>query len=230
MTSAPSEPPAAAGYVTIHPWLVRATHWINALAMLVMVMSGWQIYNAAPLFSFRFPAELTLGGWLAGALQWHFAMMWLLAINSFLYLIYGVASGHFRRDLSPITHSQLRDDLKRAFTFKLQHRPGVYNAIQRAAYAGVIVVILLLIVSGLALWKPMQLQELAWILGGYEGARLVHFFAMGLLVAFVTVHVLMVLIVPKSLISMITGKAKLPAPVPQSNYVNFPNTESGDAL
>ncbi len=230
MNTAPSQPPVSASYVTIHPWLVRVTHWINALAMLAMVMSGWRIYNASPLFSFRFPAEFTLGGWLAGALQWHFAMMWLVAISSFLYLAYGLASGHFRHQLSPVTRSQLHDDIRRAFTFKLKHRPGVYNAIQRAAYGGVICVILLLIVSGLALWKPMQLQELAWILGGYEGARLVHFFAMCLLVAFVAIHVFMVLIVPKTLLSMITGKAKVPAPAPQASYVNFPNTESGDAL
>lgn len=96
-----------ARYVKVHPLVVRVTHWINAFAILIMVVSGWRIYNADPLFPFKFPADLTLGGWLAGALQWHFAAMWLLALNGLVYVGYGIASGHFRRKLLPLKPSAL---------------------------------------------------------------------------------------------------------------------------
>lgn len=225
-----ADPETRSTPVTIHPWLVRATHWINALAVLAMVMSGWRIYNASPLFNFRFPKDITLGGWLGGALQWHFAMMWLLAINGLIYLLYSIVFGHFRKDLTPISVKGLRDDIEQSFSFKLKHEPGVYNTVQRAAYVGVIVIVMLLVASGLAIWKPVQLQELAWVMGGYEGARLVHFFAMSLLVTFVAIHVLMVLVVPSTLLSMITGKARTPAAPPPKPRANHPSTEAGDAL
>jgi thiosulfate reductase cytochrome b subunit len=217
-------------YIDIHSWLVRITHWINALAILAMIMSGWRIYNASPLFGFRFPRDITLGGWLGGALQWHFAMMWLLAANGLVYLAYGIVVGHFRKDFTPISLQGMRNDFKQAVTLNLKHRPGVYNSIQRAAYLGVIVITLMLLTSGLAIWKPIQLQELAWLMGGYEGARLMHFFAMALLVAFVTVHVLMVLIVPSSLMAMVSGKAKLAPVLLRRPHGDLPSTESGDAL
>lgn len=227
MTRTATEHPIASA--SVHPWVVRMTHWINALAIFIMIMSGWRIYNASPLFGFRFPSEITVGGWLGGALQWHFAMMWLLAINGMVYLAYSILFGHFRRNLIPISLRGLRDDFKQALTLKLKHRPGVYNTIQRAAYLGVVVLILLLVTSGLAIWKPVQLQELAWLMGGYEGARLIHFFAMSLLVAFVAVHAMMVLLVPSTLLSMLSGKAELPPP-PRTPHANLPSTESGDAL
>ena len=217
-------------YIDIHPWLVRVTHWINALAILAMVTSGWRIYNASPLFDFRFPKDITLGGWLGGGLQWHFAMMWLLAINGLIYLLYGILFGHLRRHLTPITRRGLAEDLRQAFTFKLKHEPGVYNHVQRAAYVGVIVIIVLLVASGLAIWKPVQLQELAWLMGGYDGARLVHFFAMSLVVVFVAVHVVMVLVVPSSVPAMITGRTKIPPPPPRLPHADIPSTEAGDAL
>src|ERR1700757_2995143 len=93
----------ASRWVKVHPAVVRVTHWLNALAILVMVASGWRIYNASPLFDFRFPRDFTLGGWLAGALQWHFAAMWLLVVNGLVYVVYGFVSGRFRRKLLPIT-------------------------------------------------------------------------------------------------------------------------------
>ena len=89
--------------MTIHPVWVRITHWINAIAILVMIGSGWQIYNASPLFDFNFPKSITLGGWLAGALLWHFAAMWLLVINGIVYVTLGLITGRFRRKLLPIT-------------------------------------------------------------------------------------------------------------------------------
>ncbi|HVK55179.1 MAG TPA: cytochrome b/b6 domain-containing protein [Burkholderiales bacterium] len=226
-----TKPTTFTATVTVHSWLVRITHWINVLAILVMVLSGWLIYNASPLFDFRFPKQLTMGGWLAGALQWHFAMMWLLVANNLLYVISAIVSGHFRKRLLPVTKAQLRNDFISAITFKLEHKPGVYNAIQRATYVGVIFMIILLIASGLAIWKPVQLQELTWLMGDYEGARRVHFFAMALLIAFLIIHVAMALLTPKTLISMITGKATIAHGTAKApKHADIPSTESGDAL
>jgi thiosulfate reductase cytochrome b subunit len=187
-----------------HPPAVRITHWVNALAVLVLVLSGWRIYNASPLFeSFRFPSDLTLGGWLAGALQWHFAAMWLLAVNGIVYLIYGIASGHFRRKLLPISPRAVFRDIANAFRGRLSHEDlSGYNAAQRAAYLALIVSLVLLVLSGLAIWKPVQLQELAALMGGYEGARVVHFFSMVVLVVVALVHVVMVALVPRTLRNM----------------------------
>ena len=193
----------------VHPLAVRITHWINAFAVLVLILSGWRIYNAAPLFPFRIPSELTLGGWLAGALQWHFAAMWLLALNGLAYLVYGMVSGHFRRKLLPISPRAVMHDVLQAFRGRLSHDDlSVYNAAQRAAYLTLIVALVLLVLSGLAIWKPVQLQELAALMGGYEGARIVHFVCMALVVLVVMVHVAMVALVPRTLPAMITGKIR----------------------
>ena len=197
----------------IHRFVVRVTHWINALAVFVMVLSGWRIYNASPLLDFRFPDDITLGGWLAGALQWHFAAMWLLAINGLIYLLYGIRSGHFRRDFLPVTVRAVLHDLNAALRGELVHELGIYNAVQRTAYLGVIVVLVVLVLSGLAIWKPMQLQELAALMGGYEGARWIHFIAMVALVLFIAIHVVMVALVPRTFVPMWTGRArKTPEP------------------
>jgi thiosulfate reductase cytochrome b subunit len=196
--------------MVIHPLVVRITHWINAFAVLVMVLSGWRIYNAAPLFeSFKFPAELTLGGWLAGALQWHFAAMWLLALNGLAYVVYGIAAGHFRRKLLPISPRAVIRDILQALRGRLAHDDlTVYNAAQRAAYLSLIAALILLVLSGLAIWKPVQMQELAALMGGYEGARLVHFVCMVLVVLIVVVHVVMVALVPRTFPTMITGRLR----------------------
>jgi thiosulfate reductase cytochrome b subunit len=198
--------------VTVHPLVVRITHWINVLAILMMVTSGWRIYNASPLFRFTFPKDVTLGGWLAGAIQWHFAAMWLLVANGLIYVSYGIASGHFRRKLLPVTPGAVLRDVLQALRGKLAHDDlSVYNAAQRAAYLALIACGAVLVLSGLAIWKPVQLQELAALMGGYEGARLVHFFAMSLLVLIVAVHVVMVILVPRTFPSMITGRAGRPS-------------------
>jgi len=195
--------------VKVHPLPVRIAHWVNALAMLIMVMSGWRIYNASPLFGWSFPEDLTLGGWLGGALQWHFAAMWLLALNGLLYLAYGIASGHLRRRMLPITPRALIGDLLSALRGKLSHADlAVYNAAQKAAYVGAILLIIGLILSGLAIWKPVQLYWLASLMGDYEGARLLHFFCMTGIVLFVVVHVAMTILVPKTFLTMITGNLK----------------------
>src|ERR1700689_1973417 len=103
----------------VQPAWVRIVHWINAVAMILMVMSGWQIYNASPLFDFRFSASITLGGWLGGALLWHFAAMWLLMVNGLVYLALGFAPGRFASKLLPVTPSGVISDVKAALTFKL---------------------------------------------------------------------------------------------------------------
>jgi len=196
-------------WVKIHPLVIRITHWINAFAILMMVASGWRIYNASPLFPFRFPNELTLGGWLAGALQWHFAALWLLVLNGIVYVAYGIISGHFRRKLLPLTPRAVLSDVLAALRGKLAHDDlAVYNAAQRAAYLAIILCLAVLVLSGLAIWKPVQLQELAALMGGYEGARVVHFVAMALMVLIALVHIVMVILVPRTFPTIITGRAR----------------------
>jgi len=191
----------------VHPLWVRVTHWINALAMLVMIGSGWQIYNASPIFDFEFPAPITLGGWLAGALMWHFAAMWLLVVNGVVYLVLGFSTGRFRKKLLPVRLREVLADLGAALAFRLPHQDvSVYNAVQRLLYLGVIVAGVIIVLSGLSIWKPVQFQELTFIFGGYENARVVHFLAMSAIVAFLVVHVLLALIVPKSLRAIVAGK------------------------
>lgn len=191
----------------IHPRWVRVCHWINALAVLVMIGSGWQIYNASPLFDFLFPRQIALGNWLAGALLWHFAAMWVLAVNGIVYVTLGFASGRFRRKLWPIRPADVVADIKAAATFRLAHDDlSRYNAIQKLLYAGVILTAVVIVLSGLSIWKPVQFQELTALFGGYDVARYVHFFAMSAIVAFLVVHVALALIVPKSLRAMITGR------------------------
>jgi thiosulfate reductase cytochrome b subunit len=191
----------------IHPLAVRATHWINVLAMACMLMSGWAIYNASPLFGFKFPAWATVGGWLGGSIAWHFAAMWLLAVNGLLYVAYGVASGHFRRHLLPVHPAAVARDMKLAVRLKLPHVTGSYNAVQRLSYLGVLALGVLVVASGLSIWKPVQFDGLVELFGGYDFARRVHFFAMAGIVAFVVVHLLLVLIVPRTLLPMFTGRA-----------------------
>ena len=193
--------------LVIHPVWVRITHWVNALAMLVMIGSGWEIYNASPLFPFTYPSSITLGGWLAGALLWHFAAMWVLAINGAIYVVLGLITGRFRRKLLPITPGGVIADTRAALTFKLSHDDlSKYNSVQRLLYAGIIVVAILIVLSGLSIWKPIQLQWLTALFGGYDAARYVHFFCMAAIVGFLVVHVLLALIVPKSLRAMVTGR------------------------
>jgi thiosulfate reductase cytochrome b subunit len=196
-------------WVRIHPLIVRITHWINALAVLTMITSGWQIYNASPLFPFTFPSSITLGGWLAGALQWHFAAMWLFVLNGLIYVTYGLVSGHFRRKLLPISPRAVFSDIANAVRGRLAHADlTVYNAAQRAAYVALVLALALLVASGLAIWKPVQFYWLASLMGDYDGARLLHFFAMAAVAFIVVVHVAMVALVPRTLPSMITGRAR----------------------
>ena len=204
---APHATPVASACPLIHPAWVRVTHWINAVAVALMMMSGWEIYNASPLFPFRFPRDVTLGGWLAGALAWHFAAMWLFVVNGIVYVALGFATGRFRRKFVPIRPGDLVGDVKAALTGRLAHDDlAVYNAIQKLLYVGVILAGVVIVLSGLSIWKPVQLQTLTALFGGYEAARYVHFAAMAAIAGFVLIHVLMAFVVPKSLRAMIIGR------------------------
>jgi thiosulfate reductase cytochrome b subunit len=192
----------------IHPVWMRTTHWLNALAVLVLVTSGWRIYNAAPFFPFNIPAAVTLGGWLGGALQWHFAAMWLLAANGLIYLTLNIASGRLFAKFFPLSIAGIWHDAMDALRGKLSHAdPRRYNSVQRFAYLFVMVDIVLLVLSGLVLWKSVQFGVLRDLLGGYDLARRIHFFAMAALVAFVAVHLVMVALVPRTLLTMLSGRA-----------------------
>jgi thiosulfate reductase cytochrome b subunit len=193
----------------IHPGWVRVTHWINAIAMLVMIGSGWEIYNASPLplFDVELPKSITLGGGLPGALAWHFAAMWAVATNGVVYVALGLATGRFRAKLLPIRPRQVLSDMAAALRGRLAHDDlSVYNAVQRLLYLGVICAGVVIVLSGLSIWKPVQFQELTTLFGGYDRARYVHFFAMSTIVLFLIVHIALALIVPKGLRAMILGR------------------------
>jgi len=192
---------------TIHPGWVRIGHWINAIAMIVMIGSGWQIYNASPLFDFTFPRAITLGEWLGGALMWHFAAMWLLVNNGIVYVTLGIVTGRFRRKLLPIYPSDLLHDVGAALTGKLSHDDiSVYNSVQKLLYAGVLLAGVVVVLSGISIWKPVQFQELTALFGGYDFARYVHFAAMACIVGFLVVHVALAILVPKTIKAMVIGK------------------------
>jgi thiosulfate reductase cytochrome b subunit len=199
--------PTRAPSTVVHPLWVRVSHWINAVAMLIMIGSGWQIYDASPLFRFEFPPGLALGGWLAGAIAWHLAGMWLLVVNGIVYVTLGLATGRFRAKLLPIRPREVARDFVAALRRELSYDDlAVYNAVQKLFYVGAICAGIVVVLSGLAIWKPVQFQELTALLGGYETARHVHFFAMATIVAFLLVHVTLALLVPKSLRAMILGR------------------------
>jgi thiosulfate reductase cytochrome b subunit len=191
----------------IHPLWVRVTHWINAVAVVILVTSGWKIYDASPLFGFRFAKNITLGGWLGGAIQWHFAAMWLLFANGLVYLTCNVVSGRLRRKFFPLSPRAVLADVLAAVKGQLSHADlRYYNAVQRSAYLFVMLDSLLLVLSGLVLWKSVQFPILRELLGGYEAARRVHFLAMSALVVFAGVHLLMVALVPRTLLAMVLGR------------------------
>ena len=191
----------------VHPIIARMTHWLNAIAVTIMILSGWQIYNASPIMPFSFPSWMTLGGWLGGAIQWHFAAMWLLMANGLIYLGYGIASGRIRRRFFPISPREVIGDLAAAMKGKLAHDDiAHYNGVQRVFYVGVMGALILVVPSGLAIWKPVRLRWLTILFGGFQGARLVHFLAMSAIAGFILIHVVMALLVPKTIRAMIFGR------------------------
>lgn len=191
----------------IHPLWLRVTHWLNAIAVIVLVLSGWRIYNATAFFGFSIPSNITVGGWLGGALQWHFAAMWLLVFNGCVYLATALTTCRFTRKFFPISIKEIFADLAAALRGRLVHEDiAHYNAVQKVAYLFIILDIVVLICSGLVLWKSVQFPALRELLGGYELCRRIHFFAMAALVGFFVVHVVMVALVPRTFVAMIRGK------------------------
>jgi len=209
MTTAPIElelsKPAAPR--RLHPLPVRIMHWINAVAIFIMIGSGWKIYNDDILFSFlRFPDAIVIGKWAQYGLQWHFFGMWIFVLNGIAYLWYGVISGRFWQKLFPISPREVFVTVGEALRFRLRHDDLThYNAVQKVLYLGVMAVGVLIVISGLALWKPVQFSELANLFGSFQNIRLVHFLCMTAIVAFILIHVTLALLVPQSLIAMITG-------------------------
>jgi len=191
----------------LHPLGLRIMHWVNALAMIVMIGSGWEIYNDEVIFGWlHFPHWMTIGGGAEGALQWHFAAMWLLMLNGLCYLGYGLATGRFRRKLLPVWPGDVIATVRDALRFKLGHDDIThYNAVQKLLYIGIIAVIVVQVLSGFAVWKPVQLSELAALFGSFQGSRIVHFIGMVLICGFLVIHVALALLVPKTIGAMITG-------------------------
>jgi thiosulfate reductase cytochrome b subunit len=191
-----------------HPVILRCTHWIGAAAMITMILSGWAIYNAAPLLPFIFPPGLTLGGWLGAGIAWHISAMWVLMADGLVYLAWGFASGHFGRAFLPITATGVLHDTLDALNFRLKHDLDRYNAVQRLLYVLVVAAGVLLVLTGLSIWKPVQLGGLTWCFGGYDIARRIHFTLMCCIVAFLAIHVTLVALVPRTLRAMVLGRAR----------------------
>ncbi len=191
----------------LHPWSIRVMHWTNAVAMLVMITSGWGIYNDDVIVKgLSFSSSVRLGDWAAWSLNWHFAGMWLLVINGLCYLIYGVVTGRLRERMLPIRVDDVFETIRDTLHFKIKHEDlTTYNAVQKVLYIVVILAGISQVVTGLAIWKPVQFSGLVWLLGGFQWARAIHFAGMSVIVGFLLVHVLLALLVPQTLWAMLTG-------------------------
>ncbi len=212
--------------VRVHSPFVRVTHWINAAAIIIMIGSGWRIYDNVPIFSWlTFPEWATLGGdpdityklnkdvGFSNALLWHFAAMWVFFVNGVIALGYGLLSGRLQMKWLPVRISELIHDIREALSFNLAHDDiRVYNAVQKLLYIGVILAAILMLVSGLAIWKPVQFQTLTWLFYDFQGARLAHFIGMSAIALFVLVHVTLAILVPKTITAMTRGS--IPAEIP----------------
>lgn len=203
----------------LHPLVIRIMHWTNALAIILLIMSGWKIYNDEVLFGWlHFPEGITLGGEAQGALQWHFLAMWILMLNGLAYLIYTLSTGRFRRMLLPISPRQVLSEVLAALRFHLPHDDLTkYNAVQKSLYVGIILVIILQVISGLVIWKPIQFSEVTALFGSFQTARLVHFICMAAICAFIVVHVALALLVPRTLLSMVTGGPRIKDDAPNTS-------------
>ena len=202
-------------------WVIRVTHWVNVVAIVLMAGSGMRIFNAYPAFARpgehfalnpwegrAIPAWLTFGGWLAGARHWHFAMMWLLVVNALVYLGFLFLHGEWR-DVTP-RRGDLRDavEMVKFYLFVRRDHPhqGKHNALQKTAYFAMPVLGAVIVLSGLAIWKPVTLRFITLLFVNYKWARFVHFVAMALLLILALGHVFMVFAVdPYSLRAIVTG-------------------------
>ena len=139
----------------LHPWPVRVMHWTNAVAMLVMITSGWGIYDDDVIVrGLHFNQHFRLGSWAAESLLWHFAGMWLLAINGLFYLTYGIATGRLRERLLPIRPSEVVQTVRDTLHFRIEHNDlTTYNAVQKLLYIVVIAAGVSQVVTGIAFSK-----------------------------------------------------------------------------
>ena len=197
----------------LHPVPIRIMHWINAVAMILMIGSGWGIYDDAVIIhGLHFDHALRIGTWAAESLLWHFAGMWLLMLNGLAYLVYGFVTGRFRERLLPIRVADVLATIRETLHLHFAHADlTIYNGVQKLLYIVAILAGVSQVVSGLAIWKPVQLSWLVALLGGFQGARLVHFAGMAVLVGFLFVHVALALLVPRTLWAMLAGGPALPS-------------------
>ena len=208
MSITASDPPGR----RLHPWPIRIMHWINAATMLVMITSGWGIYNDDVIIrGLHFSEHIRLGDWAAWSLNWHFGGMWLLVLNGLFYLVYGVVTGRLRERLLPIRLTEIVHTVRDTLRLKIAHEDiTVYNAVQKLLYIVVILAGIAQVVTGLAIWKPVQFSGLIALLGGFQTARVLHFAGMAIIVGFVVVHVALAVLVPRTLLAMLTGGPRLP--------------------
>ncbi len=198
-----------------HPFIIRLTHWVNFIALGIMVTSGLRIYNASPTYGFRIPDVFTMGGWLAGARQWHFFAMWLFFINGFVWILYNIASKHGRRT-TIFAKSDAPGVLPMVLYYlhvKKEHPPiKKYNPLQKLAYTVVSFIALGAILTGIAIYWPVQFKWLTAFFGNYDNARGWHFLFMAALVLFFLNHIIMVIIAGWSnFLAIFTGWKKPPA-------------------
>ena len=191
----------------LHPPAVRIMHWTNAVAMFIMITSGWGIYDDYVIIpGLHFAPALRLGSWAVPSLLWHFAGMWLLAINGLAYLVYGFVTGRFRERLLPIRLAEVLQTVRDTAHLRIEHADlTVYNAVQKLLYLVVIAAGISQIVTGLLIWKPVQFSAGVALLGGFQAVRLEHFLGMSVIVGFVAVHVALSILVPRTLWAMLTG-------------------------
>jgi len=209
----------------LHPWPLRIMHWVNAVVMLVMITSGWGIYDDDVIIrGFHFSKFWRLGDWAAWSLNWHFAGMWFL-VNGLIYLTYGFVTGRFRQKLLPIRPAEVVQTVVDTLHFKIAHDDiTVYNAVQKLLYIVVILAGVAQVITGLAIWKPVQFSGLVSLLGGFQTARVLHFVGMAVIVGFLVVHVALALLVPKTLWAMVAGGPRVTA----SSHAQDHHARQGD--
>ena len=195
------------GTERLHPRAVRLMHWTNAVAMIIMIGSGWGIYDDDVIIhGLHFGDVLRIGDWAAESLLWHFAAMWLLVVNGLAYLVYGLVTGRLRERLLPIRWRDVAGTVRDTLRLRVAHEDlTTYNAVQKLLYIVAILAGVSQVMTGLAIWKPVQFSWAIDLMGGFQNARVVHFAGMSVLVGFLVVHVALSLLVPSTLWAMLTG-------------------------
>ncbi|MFO0658290.1 MAG: cytochrome b/b6 domain-containing protein [Polyangiaceae bacterium] len=236
------------GGIPIHPWPVRLAHWVGAFSLFAMAGSGLQILGAYPylgprgdlaawypLAGWRPPSLVRVGGWLGGARAWHFTAAWTLLFAALVYAVFLALSGEWRaRFFMPRRDaSHAWQTLKGYLRLAPMPTPnpaitGAYNGLQRAAYSIAIILSFIEVLSGLVMWKPVQLSSLGWWMGGYDGARAIHLLGLFALGAFVAGHLIMVLAHPKTLFEMLGGGTRRPIEPVDLEPSSAARTQSAD--